>query len=151
MPYNPDATQYAEPLDSRPAGSAAAEFRELKELVSGLGGPIDTSLFGFKSLRHNLYVNVSVVQDVDNGRAHFKNDATAVSIQDATLPVEFLSTILNVSSSPISVSFVGAVAHQQGSEDTAGYTTWVLAPWNSLQITKVATGRWFISGAVVHV
>lgn len=36
MPYVPDANDPTEPLNSRPAGSAAEEFRALKTLVAGL-------------------------------------------------------------------------------------------------------------------
>jgi hypothetical protein len=151
MPYVPDPSEFTQPTDDRPAGSAADEFRKLKEVVAGLGGPIDTSVFGFKNLKQNIYVGASAVISADSGKAHVKKDSTAVSVTDAGLAVEFLSTIENISSLPITVSFVGAVAHNQGAEDTAGYTTWVLAQWNMLQITKVDTGRWFISGKAVPV
>jgi hypothetical protein len=36
MPYTPNANDPTEPIDSRPAGTAAAEFRALKALVAGL-------------------------------------------------------------------------------------------------------------------
>ncbi len=38
MAYVPDPTDTTEPLDSRPAGSASAEFRALKAYIAGLAG-----------------------------------------------------------------------------------------------------------------
>lgn len=148
MPYTPDPTNTLEPTDDRPAGSAAEEFRRIKDKIAG-----DADGFGFKSLRHNTYTGESTVLAADNGKAHRKLDATAVAVPN-TLPLEFLCTILNVSSTSLSVNFTGGVAYMQGSEDAEALTALELLPYNSLNITKVAvaedtTGIWFVSGKAI--
>jgi hypothetical protein len=102
--------------------------------------------FGFKSLRKIPYTGASSVIDLDNGRAHYKTDGTSVTVP-ATLREEFLTTIVNDSMGVMSVTFAeGAIL--QGSADPLGYSNWTLSPRSLLSITKVAPGRWFISGNV---
>jgi hypothetical protein len=106
--------------------------------------------FGYKSMRHEPYTGASVVSLIDNGRSHYKTDATAVSVPD-TLKVEFLSTIINDSVTNMNVSFPDGGAILQGSADVSLYTNWVLSPYSLLSITKVSAGRWFISGKATPV
>lgn len=100
---------------------------------------------GFRSLRQNVYTTASVVIADDNGKAHYKTDGTGVVVPD-TLPVGFITSIVNDSDSPMGVNFTGETAYVQGS--AASGVTFALQARQVLTITKVATTRWFISGFV---
>lgn len=109
------------------------------------GGSMDTSEFGFKALKQNEYTGASFVDVRDNGKSHLKTDSTAVLVSN-DLPITFLCTIINYSATAMSVEFVGCTARMQGAEDDGAYANWSLAPWNTLNITKVVDGGWLISG-----
>lgn len=106
--------------------------------------------FGFKAMKQNAYTGASTMQAADNGKAHFKTDSSAITVPNS-LDVTHLSTIINYGSSPMSVTFSGAVARLQGSDDFAGYSTWTLAPYNTLNVMKVVNGGWLISGKATPV
>lgn len=116
------------------------------EILDGTGVSLSTNDLGFKSLKRNAYTGTSTVLAADNGKAHYKTDATAVTVPNS-LDIEFLTTIINNSASPMSIAFVSATAYPQGTEDPAS-ALWTLSPYNSLTITKVANGVWFIAGLV---
>lgn len=116
----------------------------IQELLDATGN-LDLSDLGFKALKHVPYTGASVVQPGDNGKAHYKTDGSTVTVPN-TLPVEFLATIINDSMSVMNVGFDTAVGIMQGSTSTDGATSWALQPRNVLSITKVADGRFFISG-----
>lgn len=116
------------------------------EVMDGSGQTILLDEYGFKSMKRIVYTGASVVLVADNGRAHFKTDATGVTLPD-TLPDDFLSTIVNYNAGTMNVLFTDAVAVLQGDADTAGKDTWVLDPNNSLTVYKAGTGMWFISGS----
>lgn len=101
--------------------------------------------FGYKSMRHVNYTGASTVLVIDNGRAHYKTDGTAVTVP-SSLKEEFLTTIINDSNSNMSVSFPSGGAILQGAADSSLYTNWILSPYSLLSITHVSPGRWFISG-----
>lgn len=103
--------------------------------------------FGYKSMKHVAYTGPSSVLLLENGRSHYKTDGTSVAVP-STLKVEFLSSIINDSASNMTITFPGGGAILQGSADTTLYSTWVLAPYNLLNITHVSAGRWYISGKV---
>lgn len=118
------------------------------EVLDGSGVSLITDEIGFRAMQQKGYTGSSIVLTVDGGRSHYKTDATAVTVPN-TLPVEFLTTIINDNSSEyMNVAFDDAIAVQQGSDDFVGSDTWTLAPYNSLTIMKVADGRWFIAGKV---
>lgn len=100
--------------------------------------------YGWKALRHNVYTGPSTVLVQDNGKAHFKTDGAAVDVPN-TLPNEFLSTIINHSLSPMTITFTDAVGVMQGGSST-GQSTWTLAARQTLSITRVASGFWYVSG-----
>lgn len=104
--------------------------------------------WGYKALKQVAYTGASVLALADNGKSHYKTDATSVTVPN-TLPVTFLSTIVNDSTSTMTVNFTDGVGIVQGSGDAAGDTSFTLAARSLLSLTKVASGRWFISGAVV--
>lgn len=106
--------------------------------------------FGYKSLRQQLYTGSSTMLATDNGRAHYKTDGTAVAVP-STLKVEFLSSIINNSASPMSLSFPSGGAILQGSTDTAQHTNWSIFPRNIVSLTHVSPGVWFISGKATPV
>lgn len=106
--------------------------------------------FGYKSMRHVPYTGASTVLLIDNGRAHYKTDGTAVSVP-STLKEEFLCSIINDNASNMTITFPGGGAILQGAADSSLYSTWTLAPYNLLNITHVTTGRWFISGKAAPV
>jgi hypothetical protein len=133
----------------RPQGNKYLQWNsEGTQLVNATGLSVDVSEFGFKSLKQNPYTGSSVVTVEDNGKSHFKTDHTPVSIPN-TLPVEHLTTIINFSSASMALTFTDGVAHQQGSDDPTGRSSWSLAARNSANIAKVADGAWLISGKVV--
>lgn len=108
--------------------------------------PGDSGQLGFKALKRNAYTGSSTVLSVDNGKSHFKTDATSVTVPDS-LPVEFLCTIANLNDSPMNVEFTGtAFARLQGSDDTSSLAFWEVSPWNTLTIWRAATNQWLISG-----
>lgn len=101
--------------------------------------------WGYKALKRNAYTGSSTVQAADNGKCHYKTDGTAVSVPN-TLPLEFLCTIANYSSSSMTVSFSSGTARLQGAADSTDHATWTLSAWNTLNIWKAADGGWLISG-----
>lgn len=118
---------------------------EAIDAVTALGFTLDTTEFGYKAIKRNQYVGASAVDAADNGKSHYKTDGTAVTVPN-TLPVEFLSTIVNFSATSMTVTFTGGSARQQGAADITAKTTWTLSPWNTLSIWKAADGAWLISG-----
>lgn len=156
--YIPNPTQVAEPQDSKPAGSAAAEFRALKTYIANLAAQlagVDLTELGYKALKHVEYVGESAVTLADNGKAHKKTDGTLVQV-GSTLPVEFLCTIMNVNANYLTVMFTGGLAYMQGDDAGVGHSTWELAPFNTMNITKVGVNElgediWFISGQADYV
>jgi Phage T7 tail fibre protein len=109
--------------------------------VPGLAG------LGFKSMYHNPYTGASTITVLDNGKAHMKTDATAVTVPN-TLPLEFLTTIINHSLTSMVVTFTAAVGILQGGNST-GKASWTLAARQTLSITKIASGFFYISGNAV--
>lgn len=109
-------------------------------------GALDLDQLGYKAMKHLPYTGASVVQLADNGRSHYKTDGTSVTVPN-TLPVEFLSTIINNNASPMSIGFDAGLAILQGAGDTAGVSTLTLDGKNTLSITKIEDGVWFVSGA----
>lgn len=107
----------------------------------------DLSELGFKSLKLNTYTGSSNVLTADNGKAHFKTDGTSVTVPN-TLPVEFLTTIVNHGATNMTVSFSAAVGVMQGG-DATGQVSWSLRPRQALQVVKVADGYFYISGYAV--
>lgn len=117
------------------------------EVLDGSGQTILTDELGFKALKSTSYTGASTIALLDRGRAHTKTDGTAVTVPD-TLPVDFLSTIANLSSSAMTITFASAPdVYLQGTTDdpTPGDVV-TLAPWNSLNIWKVTATQWFVSG-----
>lgn len=114
------------------------------EVMDGSYGGL-TDEYGFKSLKQVAYTGVSVVNTADNGRSHFKTDGTAVTVPN-TLSDTFLSTITNHSSGYMNIAFDSAVAYMQGADTVDPKTSWTLDPYSFLQINKIATGVWYISG-----
>lgn len=103
--------------------------------------------FGYKSMRQQTYTGASSVLLLDNGRAHYKTDGTSVAVP-STLKTEFLCTIINHSNADMLVTFPGGGAVLQGSADTSAYSSWLLSPYNMLNLTHVVQGVWYISGKV---
>lgn len=120
---------------------------DLASAINAVGASLESGLseFGFKAMKQNPYAGASTVVSADNGKSHLKTDGSAVTVPN-TLDVTHLCTIINYSASPMSVTFAGAVARLQGSDDYAGYSAWTLAPYNTLNIMKVVSGGWLISG-----
>lgn len=123
-----------------------AIFVAAEAIDSAWGANIGLDEFGFKALKRVTYIGASTMTEADNGKSHYKTDATSVTVPN-TLPVEFLSTIVNNSTSPMSVTFSDAVAVLQGAGDPTGKASWTLSAKSLLSITKVADGLWFIAGA----
>lgn len=103
--------------------------------------------FGYKSLRHQVYTGPSTLSLMDNGRAHYKTDGTSVAVP-STLKLEFLSSIINDSASPMTITFPSGAAILQGGVDTTPSSTWVVNPYNIVSLTHIRPGVWFISGKV---
>lgn len=119
------------------------------EVLDGAALGLFVDDLGFKAMKQEAYTGSSVVGMSDNGKSHYKTDHTPVTVPN-TLPSTFLSTIINDSTSSMNVTFDDAVGILQGSDDHTGTDAWTIAPRNSLSIMKVASGRWFISGAVTE-
>lgn len=102
---------------------------------------------GFKALKHVPYIGSSTVSILDNGRSHYKTDGTAVAVPN-TLPVEYLTTIINNSDSDMAVTFPSGVAYRQGIRDT-GITSCTLPARNAMGLTVVSAGDYFINGFIV--
>lgn len=117
------------------------------EVLDGAALGLFVDDLGFKDMKEVTYTGSSVVNIADRGKSHYKTDHTAVSVPN-TLPRNFLSTIINDSTTAMNIAFDDAVAILQGSDDLVGKDAWVLSPRNTLSIMKVADGRWFISGFV---
>lgn len=116
-------------------------------LVDMLGATAVEDDWGYKSLKQEPYSNASSVQIIDNGRSHYKTDGTQVTVPNS-LKITFLTTIVNDSADSMPIEFTGGGAVLQGAEDTSLGSSWMLAPYNLLSLTKVADGRWYISGKV---
>lgn len=126
-------------------GTKQAVFVVAELLDEFLASDVSLEQYGFKALQHVPYTGASVLALADNGRAHFKTDATSVTVPN-TLPDEFLSTIINHNASnSMTVTFTSAVGVMQGGSPT-GKASWTLAPRQTLSITKVASGYFYISG-----
>lgn len=106
---------------------------------------LTTDDFGFKSLKRNLYTGSSSLNTLDNGRAHYKTDGTDVTITNAHA-IEFLTTIVNNSDSPMTLTFSGCSAILQGSPDPGQFNVMTLSARNVATLWKPANGLWFISG-----
>jgi hypothetical protein len=118
------------------------------EVLDGAGLSLLTDEIGFKAMKQVPYVGSSIVSLADNGKSHYKEDGTGVTVPN-TLPSTFLSTIINESLSSMNIAFDSGVAIMQGSDDTDGKSTWVLSPRQTLSIMKVKSGLWYISGKAV--
>lgn len=114
------------------------------EVMDGAGASLVTSEMGFKALKHVPYTGASTILAADNGKAHYKTDATAVTVPN-TLPNEFLTTIINHNAANMNIAFTAAVAYVQGTV-LAPSASFTLAPYNTLTITKIASGVWYVSG-----
>lgn len=116
----------------------------LDAVAADSGVSLNTDQFGFKDLKQNLYTGASTVLTADNGKAHFKTDATGVTVPN-TLPNEFLCTIINHNVAPMTITFSSAVGILQGGNST-GKSSWTLAARQVLSINKVASGYFYIAG-----
>jgi hypothetical protein len=105
---------------------------------------------GYKSMKQNDYTGASTLLPADNGKAHRKTDNTQVTVLN-TLPLEFLSTIVNHSATAMPLVFSGCNAIAQGSDDVTPSAAWSLAPYNTCNLVKIADGVWYISGKVSKV
>lgn len=102
---------------------------------------------GFKALKHILYTGASTVADLDNGRAHYKEDGTQVTLPNTT-PTEYLTTIINNGDTPMTVVCTSCVAHRQGIADTAGVSSFTIPARNTVGATKMSSGHWFVNGYI---
>jgi hypothetical protein len=85
---------------------------------------------------------------LDNGRCHRKTDGTAVTVP-LGLPNGFLSTIMNFSGSPVTVTFNASEgARKQGSTAGTAKNSFVLAAWNTMFLTKAGDTTWMVAGEV---
>lgn len=114
-------------------------------LVDMYGTSAGDDDWGYKSLKQQPYSTPSSVQIIDNGRSHYKTDGTSVAVPDS-LKVTFLTTIINDSDDDMTVTFPDGIAILQGTSDSVGASSYVLSPRSLLSLTKVAAGRWYISG-----
>mgnify|MGYP000190360911 CR=1 FL=1 len=103
---------------------------------------VDLDPYGFKEMVHLSYSGSSVVSTADRGKAHVKPDGTSVSVP-STLDVGFTCNVINLSSGDMTVTFMEN-AYMQGS--TEFKYTWALKANQILHATKVASGKWLISG-----
>lgn len=103
---------------------------------------------GFKAMKQVPYTGASTLHAIDNGRSHYKTDGTDVAVPN-TLPVEYLTTIINNSSTRLTVN-VDGLAYLQGTE-LAGVATFDIGKHNTATLTKVANGVWFVNGFVLTV
>lgn len=117
------------------------------EVMDGAGASLATDTLGFKDLYANTYTGASTVVLADRGKAHYKTDATGVTVPN-TLADGFQCTLINNSASQMPVAFTSGVGYPQGTTDPAS-ALWLLEPRNELAIHKVASGMWFIAGLVV--
>lgn len=101
--------------------------------------------WGYKSLKQQPYSGASTVAIIDNGRSHYKTDGTAVAVPNS-LKITFLTTIINDSDADMPVTFPDGEAILQGTGNSSGASSYVLGPRSLLSLTKVADGRWYISG-----
>lgn len=113
--------------------------------ISGLNPDL-----GYKALKHILYAGASSLSVNDNGKAHYKTDSTQVTVGN-TIPVEYLTTIINDSASDMAVVFSSCTGHLQGPDAADAITALVLPAYNTLGVTKVASGRMLISGYVTGI
>jgi hypothetical protein len=114
------------------------------EVMDGAGASLVTSEMGYKSLKQVAYTGASTILSADNGKAHYKIDGTTVTVPN-TLPNEFLTTIINNSAVTMTIAFSAGVAYIQGTQD-APVSSFPLAPRNTLTITKIASGVWYVAG-----
>lgn len=113
------------------------------EIMDGGAASLPPTEYGFKALRRNSYTGVSVVNAADLGKAHYKTDGTAVSVPD-TLPVEFLTTVINNSDSAMSVQFATGTCYLQGSPTPVSSVS--LGARSLLSVAKADTATWMASG-----
>jgi hypothetical protein len=135
----------AEVLDGASVSGASLDS-VLERLATLEGVGLDTSVFGYKSLRRNTYTGSSNVLSSDNGKAHYKTDASAVNVPTG-LAVETLVTIVNNNASSMSLAFTGSTAYLQDGDSTSG-AAWTIAPRSSATIWHADTNVWLLSGAV---
>jgi len=117
------------------------------EVMDGAGASLSTADLGLKDLVHVSYTGSSTLLVADRGKAHYKEDGTGVTVPN-TLAVGFLSTIINNSDDEMPIAFTAGVGYLQGSTDPSS-ALWLLAPRNTLTLTKMSSGVWFIAGLVV--
>lgn len=103
---------------------------------------VDLDPYGFKEMVHIDYSGSSSVSAEDRGRAHCQLDGSSVHVP-GTLDVGFTCNILNLSSSPITVTFTDT-AYMQGNAESKN--EWSLPANQILHIHKAASSKWFISG-----
>lgn len=133
----------SEAIDS--LNAYALSLADPEQRFNGVTGSLFDDEWGYKSMRHQLYTGISTVGVIDNGRAHYKTDATGVTVPNE-LKVEFLCSIINNHNTlGMPITFNG-VAVIQGSG--LQVTSCILAKSSILNITKVSPGKWLISGAV---
>jgi hypothetical protein len=111
------------------------------ETLENVGLP-DTSTFGFKALRRNSYTGSSNVLSADNGRAHYKTDGTSVTVP-AGLPDELMTTVINWSDDPMTVTFAENTYLQLATPVLVAAA--VVAPRGTLSLVKVGAA-WLASG-----
>lgn len=117
----------------------------IQELADLAGVNLDLDALGFKAMQQNVYENASVVQLVDNGKSHYKSDSSNVTVPN-TLPITFLTTIINDGEGVMNIAFDTANVILQGGTDTSPKTVLLLYPLNTLSIMKVRDGRFYASG-----
>jgi hypothetical protein len=105
----------------------------------------DTSAFGFKALKRVTYTGASDVTEADNGKAHYKTDATDVNVPTG-LPLEFLCTVANNSDDVMTLTFDGTAYLQDGSGDSGASFT--VPARCTATVWQPSTDTWFLSGPI---
>lgn len=111
-------------------------------IISHMPTAPDLDPYGFKEMVHVSYSGSSAVSTADRGKAHVKTDNTTVSVP-GTLAVGFTCNVINLGTADMTISF-SETAYMQGT--TTSKSSWLLHANQILHITKVASGKWLISG-----
>lgn len=139
MSYIPDPSDSAEPLDSRPVSTAAAEFRALKGYV----GTKDVLPVVPPAGAYQLVLT-------DRGKHIFKTDAAAITVPaNATVafPLGAIITLVNENAGDQSILAAGGVTLRLSGSTSTGTRT--IANYGSATLLKVATNTWHVMGAGV--
>lgn len=107
----------------------------------------DTSEFGFKGLKRNIYNGPSNVSIADNGKAHYKTDGSVVAVTGANLPIEFMTTIVNNSASNMTVTPSQMTYFQDGTGNSVS-VAFTIQPRGTATLVKVDGTEWLVSGTV---